>query len=64
MFVVGGVCVLSVWFAYTCVCFVCHVLCDAVNVNCLFADVCVCLCVIQVGVLCVSFILRCCEMCC
>ena len=33
--VVGGVCVLPVWFVYTRVCVVYHLLCEAVSVKCL-----------------------------
>ena len=62
-----GECCLCLWLV-VCVCcpcglhthvcvFVCHVLCDAVKVNCLFAGVCVCLCVLYTWVCCACHVL-------
>ena len=64
VFAVGGVCVVSARFVYKCVCFVGHLLCDAMNAM-FFVCWCLCVfvCVIQMFVLCVSYIVRCCEVC-
>ena len=62
VFVVGGgVC--CPCGLYRCACVVCHVLCGAGNFNCLFVGcLCVFVCVLQMCALCVSTIVRCCEM--
>ena len=53
VFVFGGVCVwfVCVFCINTGVCFVCHLLCDAVSLKCLLG-VCLCLCVLYKRVCC------------
>ena len=55
VFVFGGVCVVYVLCIHTGVCFVCHLLCDAVSVKC---ALCVCACVCYTNV-CVVRVMYC-----